>query len=85
MGVSFVYKIGPDGPELIRHNFANKFLYQKSWDSVCLFVCLSVCLCVCLFVCLMNVEVCAKVLKKDLKFVSLLSGTFKKMNEITTI
>ena len=38
--------IGPDGPELICH-FANKFLYQKCWDTVCVSVCVRVCVLLC--------------------------------------
>ena len=52
-GKLIILNIGPDGPELICH-FANKFLYQKCWDTLCVSVC----------VCLV---VCVKVLKEELK------------------
>ena len=59
---------GPYGPELICH-FANKFLYEKFWDTLCvwLFVlCVYVCLSLC--VSLYKCE-CVCVLKEELKFV----------------
>ena len=70
-------------------HFVNKFLYQKCWDtlfmyvhvSICVFVCLSLYLCVYLSLCLFVSVLCVKVLKEELKFVSF-SINNKKNNEL---